>query len=132
LQAENDNAGGDLNEICNDSDNSNTAGTENQVQTMTQRILQTNTEVLQAYCKLLNERHLHEKFLHVGGDFPLMISSVEENQRQQHFGNDEEESVANYDCWLPAEVCWKVLGTPPSLTGKVRMIPRILCTLFFG
>lgn len=113
MQAEDDNAGGESNEVGNESDNSNTTGTDNRVLTMTQR-MQKNMEVWQAHLKLLVERHPSAKLLHAGVNFPCMISSLEEEQCQ-HVGNHEqEESVTNYDCWLPAEV-WNLLGAPSFL-----------------
>ena len=131
LQVEDDSASSDLNEMEDEDGHSNITGTKNQVQAMTQR-MQKNVEVLQAHCKLLEERYLEGKLLHLE-DLPFKILNLEEKQCQ-HVGNHEEESVAEDDCWLP-EFCWKVLGTPPhsllrSYASKITSIPRIICMFF--
>lgn len=111
---EGDNAsGGDLNDRGHGNDDPNTKGSEDEVQTTTQPFQTHIDEVLQAHRKLLNEGHLNAEHVYGGEDLPVMIPSVEE--KQQHTGNHEKKSVANDDCWLSAEICWKVLGTPPSL-----------------
>ncbi|KAG0582575.1 hypothetical protein KC19_3G070500 [Ceratodon purpureus] len=109
LRNELDNAsGGDLNERGHGNDDPNTKGSEDEVQTTTQPFQTHIDEVLQAHRKLLNEGHLNAEHVYGGEDLPVMIPSVEE--KQQHTGNHEKKSVANDDCWLSAEICWKVLG----------------------
>lgn len=102
-------SGGDRIEMASEDDDSRTSSTLKQVGAITHSV-QKNVEELQALCKLIDQRHLHSELLSPH----MTISNAFELQSRdhQHVGNEEESAANAEGSWLPARVCWRVLGPP--------------------